>query len=294
MRKPSAGASAPGAFGAVVGALVGAVLGVVWIGLRFLGRCVIRCLRGHRRPDGASPTASRPAVEVRGRDYSDYEPSIPRCLRFPGVGYLTLWAFQGRGVVMCQLVITRRDLAATIGAARVPMEEMPWPKGTSLEVIEDAAVEKAKSLLKRRAGRLPASELQHVDAVRTAVPAPAQASVDVPAAVPSRAARKPAAKPYVHMPTGGGGRATRGVLRYAGMAHLVRDDGKATQHFAADIEVPGVGVSRIWGVDLQRALGEADAWPGDTVEIVRTGRSLVPLPHGGMGKKNHFAVRVLK
>jgi hypothetical protein len=232
-------------------------------------------------------------VKARGRDYSDYEPSIPRCLQFPGVGYLTLWAFQGKGVVMCQLVITRRDLAARIGAARVPMEELPWPKGTSLDVIEDAAVDKARSLLKRRVGRLPATELPQVEVARTAVPAPAQAPVDVPAAVPSRAVRKPAARPYVHMPTGGSGRATRGVLRYAGMAHLVRDDGKATQHFAADVEVPGVGVSRIWGIDLQRALGEAGARPGDTVEIVRTGRSPVPLPHGGIGEKNHFAVEVI-
>lgn len=271
-----------GLIAVVIGLLIGAAITFAVGALKGLINLVFK----RRREKVQEAKAFAPTVTSVGRSYENYVPSQPRRTEFPGVGFLTIWAYQDRGEVLAQLSVTDSQVARKVGAKRVPLERLSWAKGVSLDVVEDAAIAKAQSLLARKGVRVNRSDTgadlvqaQPTAATREAAPAPAAQQIE----------RSPA-KPYVHMPKSGK-KHVAGVLRFAGVAPLVGENGRTTNHVAADVEVPGVGVERVWGVDLTRALQEADAKVGDMIEIAVTGRSAVQLPNGGTGNKKHFHVK---
>lgn len=231
------------------------------------------------------PLALRPLPTPVGRDFSAYEPSIPRCVQFPQVGHLTLWAFRTIGIVQRQLVISDEALARRVGANRIPMPEMKWPKATALDLIEEQAIVEAEMFLQDKLGRRAVgtrvSDL-------TMLPSVAAAKAEV-----SAKAKTPGAKPYGHVPGPVNVlQRTVGVLRFAGPAERTLG-GKTSMQYAVDVEQPGIGVQRLWGVDLERALADAGAEVGHKVQLDYTGTSPITLPEGGHLTKKHFNAKVL-
>jgi hypothetical protein len=199
------------------------------------------------------------------------------------IGHVTLWAFQSRGVVVRQLVITDAVLARKVGASRIPLSERKWPQGMSLDVIEGEAVDDAKTFLKGRSSR---------GYERVSAGVSAQEDAGVPEKPASKRQRQPAPA-YAHAPEPKGRlQARKGILKFAGLAERMLK-GQPTEQFAVDVIDPQIGVQRVWGVDLPRALEESGAVEGDVIEVVCTGRTPVALPSGEMSQKNLYKVKVM-
>lgn len=268
-----------GLLAAIVGIVVGIALELVFSASRLVIRLLWPTLRARRA--AAAPTP--PRVERVGQDYSEYEPSVPRRVQLHDIGYVTLWAFQSRGVVVRQLVITDTALAQKVGVSRTPLPERKWPRGMSLDVIEGQAIQDAKAFLKGRRGR-------NFDLVSTGAGAAAQAEADLQEKPTGKRQPVPA---FIHAPDPKNRlQAKRGVLKFAGLAERTLK-GKTTEQFAVDVVDPQIGVQRMWGVDLPRALKDSGAVEGDVIEVVCTGRTPVTLPGGDVSQKNLYTVKVL-
>jgi hypothetical protein len=53
-------------------------------------------------------------------------------------------------------------------------------------------------------------------------------------------------------------------------------------------------VKRIWGADLERALGESRALLGEKVDVCHHGSMPMPNAGGGSSYKNSYSMKVLK
>lgn len=287
------------------------LLGVLVAGLIWLACAVTKVISRSLKPrEGQSdpraepvlaPTATPPTVINLPRDYSDYEPSLPRLVQFPDVGYLTMWAFRSQRTVRRQVVISNRDLSARLGGHRFPLPEMAWASGASLEDIEDQSIADAEVFLRDRLRVLPAPH-----SIRSLpLPNVAGTTSDAAAAKVSTVAalaggHKPEANtgrpprrgaPYAHVHQTVLERAI-GRLEYAGIVKRTLASG-VIQQFAVDILTPDLGLKRIHGSDLERALQDAGAKPGDQVEISCVGESKVRLPGGEEGTKKHYVAKVI-
>lgn len=242
---------------------------------------------------GAPATAQESQPEqyhTVGRDYSNYEPSIPRCVQFPDIGHLTLWAFRGQKVIRRQIVINDEKLAQKLGGKRFPMPDMAWNLSTPLELMEDTAIAEAELFLRNKLAGAPMKPPTRVSSL---MPEHTVGAVEVQhqekRAVKPKAQGKPLtfARLPVH-PL----KSTLGELQHFGTVDRTIA-GKTTQQFAVDVLVPGKGVERLHGADLERAIEQAGAKLGDRVEIRYTGTTEVALAGGGKGHKNLFDARVL-
>jgi len=283
-----------------IGILLGFLLGSVSRLLAAIVNHVAAGLAGARddgydvapamQSEGEAHQTSQAVVLSVSRDYSNYEPSIPRVIQFPKLGHLTLWAFRTQKTVRRQIVITNAEMAGKLGGSRFPMADVPWPADVSLESIEDSSIADAEQYLR---GKLNVASVP--SAARLEAPKPKPMATELveaaPAAMPAPA-KQAARKPYVHVAATVLER-TVGRLDYAGIVQRTFGDGQS-QQFAADLMTEDVGPKRIHGADIERALEVAGARVGDMVEIDYTGESDVPLSGGRKGRKKHFVVRVIR
>lgn len=220
-----------------------------------------------------------------GSNFTDYEPSIPRCVQFPGIGYLTLWGFKSKMVVKRQLTISDQNLVDRLGAYRIPMSEMTWPTGISLEVLEDCAIDDVKLMLKKKLdANVPTVLKAHKDPDPDLVVTNDQVVKQAKKSEHSSVHKNVAKRAVVD--------SARGILEFAGISKRTMGD-RDIQHFAVDVGVPGVGTRRLWGIDLERAIERAHASVGDEVSIEYTGTSPVYLENGTVEYKKHYIVQKL-
>lgn len=246
-------------------------------------------------PTVAAPAPAAPGsgkVTFKGHDFTDYEVAEIRCIQFPKVGFMSIWAYKKRGVVKRSITFTNPKVAKATGLAKLPLPDMAWPPGSSINAVEDACIRDAEQMIKAKCG---------VAATKAAPLKPAQSVVakqDVSQPQPhpqsseeveGEGKQKPRSAPYIHMPPPK--ESHRGVLN--GMGVFPRQQGlKKFKQYAVDLISPEVGPSRVWGEDLQRALEDSGAQVGDTIEVQLTGRS--PRVHNGKDSHmNHYVVRVL-
>lgn len=234
------------------------------------------------------PPASAPIVEYVGRDWSNYEPATTRCLQFPGIGYLNLWAFPSTRVVLRQLTLSDPKLVKAVGARRVPLPKLEWAQGTPLSMIEDDSARLVESWLAKKvqdgAREAPAFDKLASQPVK---PKPTLKAAEPNARVASEARQAP----YAH----GLGRAARPVhegtlLNLSEMPRLL--DGKNVMHLGARLRNKDGAINIIWGNDLHRAADEAGATVGDEVRIEHLGRHPVVLEDGTEAKKSVFSIQV--
>ncbi len=247
----------------------------------------------------------KPKVSSVSRDFSTYEPSVPRVAQFPEVGYLTLWGYRDRKLVHRQLVLSNPDLAKAVGATRLTLPDVPWNEADNLDAVFNRSIQECEIFLSARrkpvaapvaepiavsanAPTVTSAQVDHEDPFE-AFEAPKQAVAQPPAQPRPPAPGKP---PYIGHSKVVQER-TVGRLEYAGTVMRTFSDGSTGQTYGVDLQTDERPV-RLHGVDLERALDSAGAKVGDLVEIEFTGGSTVPLPGGGKGNKKHFIARVLK
>lgn len=90
---------------------------------------------------------------------------------------------------------------------------------------------------------------------------------------------------------------TAGILQSVGMQERTIIDRKFKQYcfdiLLTDGESRGM-VKRIWGADLERALGESRALLGEKVDVCHHGSMPMPNAGGGSSYKNSYSMKVLK
>ncbi|PZP64429.1 MAG: hypothetical protein DI596_01960 [Azospira oryzae] len=86
--------------------------------------------------------------------------------------------------------------------------------------------------------------------------------------------------------------AVSGVLMGSGLRVKTRKDGTRYQAYCVDVRTGDGNVIEIVGTDLERALMESGARPGDRVVAVKRGVTRVTLPDGSTARKNLWSVTV--
>ena len=82
------------------------------------------------------------------------------------------------------------------------------------------------------------------------------------------------------------------LVRFIEHGHApFKNDPSNPKSYYVTVEKPGGQPHTIWGVDLERAIGEANPAPGALVRIERTGSTKVPGRNGETFEKNTWAVR---
>ena len=297
-------ARAPRGFGEAVGQIVGIALAVVLYGATFVMKAVLKptsinAFAAVARLIG-SVIARKPrkSAESRipqyyGRDYSDFEPATTRCIQFPRIGYMLIWAYRAQGVVRAEVKLDNQRIEAAFGAKTFPLEPRAWSDDAQLEAIEQELVDEAERILKRRCDsqRVQTATTKASGAVKAKPSAPTEAPAAAvvaprPAAVkPPRAPQPPLAvsgRPGTLPPKPVAARQlapakvvnrSQGVLVDWGTFERTLN-GDTFHQFAVDVVLDNAGVTnRIWGADLQRALQEAQANRGDIVEVAHHGKS---------------------
>lgn len=240
----------------------------------------------------AVPVAGSGRVTFKGHDFSDYEVAEIRCIQFPKVGFMSIWAYKRRGVVKRCITFTNPKVAKATGLAKLPLPDMIWPKGSSITAVEDACIRDAEEMINAKCGQ--AGKKATLVGTALTVPATRENVNQHQAAAVGKTAGEPTAQggrsaPYVHLPPAQ--EVHKGVLQDMGVFSRQQGD-RTFDQYAIDLMSPEVGPSRVWGEDLQRALEASGARVGDTVEVKRTGRSA--RQHGTKkGHMNHYVVRVL-
>lgn len=225
-------------------------------------------------------------VESAGHDFSNYDPAAIRCIQFPKIGFLSIWAYREKGVVKRTITFTEARVAKQVGYAKLPLPDMDWPSGSSLAAVEDACIDDARRMIMSKV-ELP-SEKAGVTKTTKAEKVAVAPLVSEQAKV---ATKKPVAKAYAHVPVK---ERHVGILQGSGVMERSMGKRKFNQ-FGIDVMDPAVGQKRVWGEDLSRAMEAAGAEPGDEVEVIFTGRS--PRDHGDGGDAghiNHYTINVLQ
>lgn len=188
-----------------------------------------------------------------GTDWSAYEPAITRCVQFPKIGYMLIWAYQAQGVVKRSIKLNDRALGYALGARVIPLQPLAWPNGDSLERIVERCIDDAETFLGRKClGTRP----EHQGLIE-----PVQDS-----GVRGEGGKSP----YRHTSKEGKPETLarhEGVIKAMGV--FQRSAGNKTfEQFAVDVVNPGGSAEhRVWGADLERAMKAVDAKPGDRVRI---------------------------
>lgn len=234
-----------------------------------------------------------------GRDWSDYEPAITRCIQFPGIGYLLLWAYRGQSVIKCSVKLNDADLVKAVGAQVFPLKPMTWPADATVEQMEDRAIELTEQFLAQKCAGVKAKAVRKPEFTEKEAPSAAPALMAPPAkaAAPQPVkAKKRDANSYAHPASSAKAVETHvGVLQDAGVFPRTMGD-RQFEQFGVDVFKPELGAPhRIWGTDLERAIEAADAKPGDRVRIDYTGSSRVVLPgEQGFTTMRHYVATVLE
>lgn len=99
------------------------------------------------------------------------------------------------------------------------------------------------------------------------------------------------AKP--HLPKAKGGVVYQGKLVRFGIEPRTLAGGKRIDQFFIDISMNdlGDGVHRLWGTDLERALRDSGAKPGNSIKVVHVGNVKLPAP--SVGHKNIYEITML-
>ncbi|MEO9903123.1 hypothetical protein [Nisaea sp.] len=83
----------------------------------------------------------------------------------------------------------------------------------------------------------------------------------------------------------------RELVRFIEHGHApFKNDPTKPKSYYVTVEKPGGQPHTIWGVDLERAIGEANPAPGALVRIERTGATKVPGRNGETVEKNTWSV----
>jgi hypothetical protein len=236
--------------------------------------------------------ALRPRAVPVGRDWTNYEPAITRCVQFPGIGYMLIWAYRGQSVVKRSVKITNKELADAIGAHTFPLRTRQWPANSSIDFVEDQCIDDAEAFLAEKCKGEVRAAKRVVD--KTPATNVSTGESDAPEKPSRRSAQaKSAVKPYAHVPV----KAIEshvGTLTNAGVFPRSMGD-RQFEQYAIDVFKPEIGSDhRLWGADLERALEAAGARPGDKVRIDYTGASKTAGADGKGGFMKHFVATVLE
>lgn len=254
------------------------------------------------------------ATRYYGRDYSDFEPAITRCIQFPRIGYMLVWAYRSQGVVHAEVKLDNRRIEAVFGAKAFPLEPRSWSEDVPLEAIETELVDEAERVLVRRcqsrrsqaapakpvvaakpqAQRAPAAPAEAVAKAPAEMVKPSQPSSAQGTIVGPRTALRSKTPPVRQTARAEVVDRSQGVLVNADTFERTLGDDTFRQ-FAVDVVLDAGVTKRIWGADLQRALQESKANLGDLVEVAYHGKTANWNDEdGGSRRTNHYSVRVIE
>lgn len=209
------------------------------------------------------------------------------------IGVLKMWFAAGTRVCHREFSVSHPKMLISLGSRRLPLHALRLASIDSLPILREQSLREVEAILKRKLCRdsqeetprrqqpacLVLTEAPRVSAFASvSAPASSQARAPVPSPT-ERMKDAPAARPRVQQ-------VDEGYFKAAG--HDVRsvDDRdspgqrKQITQFYVDVVLtsgdnPGQP-KRLWGQDLERAMGAVNPLPGDLVRVSHLGRTYVP------------------
>jgi len=283
------------------------------------GRAVmlVRGARSMQRVRGTLWRRGRPA-HWQASPLQDYEPAVTRSVPLGSAGFVLLWGYRRRSVVLRTLKLAHPRLIEAFGYRTRALEPLHWPARVGFEAMVELTLAEVRSMVasveshdRATQGERPAAitaagagGVGPVEALLAAVPSKEPATAIDAGQVRVLASSAQALAPPPEDAAGSASKAAgrrrvvethEGVLKASGT--YVRTMGERRfEQFAVDLLGRDSGATlRIWGTDLHRALAASGARTGDFVRVEHNGYSRMAFPDGrGHTNLKHYTIDVLE